>query len=154
MESQNTQVVAGDHSLRLESSLLTELLTYDPATIDPSVRYQVAGILQARAELLTRQAEVAALRARAWGGEDGLNDAIDLKAAELTKLRKSNSEKMRALLKDAVDLDGLLDMLPALGVAVLQKFNVPLPVVLEALGVDIDAIKEMVTATKELIEDM
>ena len=59
-----------------------------------------------------------------------------------------------ALLKESVDLEGLLDVLPTLGVLLLQKFNIPLPVILEAAGVDIDGIKTLVEAAKELINDV
>jgi len=154
MESQNTQVADGSHQSRLESILLTELLSYEPADLDPELRSKVASILHARSELLARQAQVAGLRAQVWSGVDGLTDIIDLKAAELAKLRKANSEKARDLLKDAVDLEGLLEILPAIGVSVLEKFNIPLPVVLEVIGVDIDAIKEAVSATQELIKEL
>src|SRR6187431_883374 len=109
--------------------MFAELFTYDPATLDPELREQMAGVLQARSELLTAQAEVAALRARAWGGEAALDAIIDLKSAELAKLRQDSSNQMRALLKESVDLEGLLDVLPTLGVLLLQKFNIPLPVI-------------------------
>ena len=134
--------------------MFAELFTYDPATLDPELREQMAGVLQARSELLTAQAEVAALRARAWGGEAALDAIIDLKSAELAKLRQDSSNQMRALLKESVDLEGLLDVLPTLGVLLLQKFNIPLPVILEAAGVDIDGIKTLVEAAKELINDV
>jgi len=147
-------VADGSHQSRLESILLTELLSYEPADLDPELRSKVASILHARSELLARQAQVAGLRAQVWSGVDGLTDIIDLKAAELAKLRKANSEKARDLLKDAVDLEGLLEILPAIGVSVLEKFNIPLPVVLEVIGVDIDAIKEAVSATQELIKEL
>ena len=134
--------------------MFAELFTYDPATLDPAIREQMAGVLQARSELLVAQADVAALRARAWGGEAALDAIIDLKSAELAKLRQDSSNQMRALLKESVDLEGLLDVLPTLGVLLLQKFNIPLPVILEAAGVDIDGIKTLVEAAKELINDV
>lgn len=134
--------------------MFAELFTYDPATLDPAIREQMAGVLQARSELLAAQAEVAALRARAWGGEAALDGIIDLKAAELARLRQDNSNRMRALLKGSVDVEELLDVLPTVGVLLLQKFNIPLPVILEAAGVDLDAIKALLEATKELFNDL
>jgi hypothetical protein len=134
--------------------LLEELLSYDPSTIDVETRAEVSNILQSRSVLLAAQAEVAGLRARAWAGEAGLSEIIDLKAADLTKLREDNSKSLIALLKKSVDTDGLLEMLPMLGVALLQKLNIPLPVVLEACGVDIDAIKALVEMAREAISDM
>lgn len=134
--------------------MFTELLSYDPETLDPEIREQVSNILQARSELLVVQAEVAGLRARVWAGEDGLDDAIDLKAADLLKLREDHRDQFVKLLKVSVDVEGLVELLPALGVALLQKFNIPLPVVLEASGADIDALKLLVEKTKELISGM
>ncbi len=134
--------------------MFAELFTYDPATLDPEIREQMAGVLQARSELLAAQAEVAALRARAWGGEVALDGIIDLKAAELARLRQDNSNRMRALLKGSVDVEELLEVLPTVGVLLLQKFNIPLPVILEAAGVDLDAIKALLEATKELFNEL
>lgn len=130
------------------------LLAYDPATVSPEIREKLAGILSNRAELLALQAEVTALRARAWSGEKGLDALIDLKAVGLVKLRKNNGERLLSLLKESVDVDGLVDLLPTIGIALLQKLNVPLPVILEAAGADIDAIKEMVKAAQELISEL
>lgn len=134
--------------------MLEELLGYDPSTIDDKTRAEVSNILQSRSVLLAAQAEVAGLRARAWAGEVGLNEIIDLKAADLAKLREDYSKSLLALLKRSVDVDGLLEMLPMFGMALLQKLNVPLPVLLESLGADLDAIKALVEIVKEAISDM
>jgi hypothetical protein len=134
--------------------LLEELLGYDPSTIDDKTRAEVSKILQSRSVLLTAQAEVAGLRARTWAGEVGLSEIIDLKAADLAKLREDYSKNLLSLLKRSVDVDGLLEMLPMFGMALLQKLNVPLPVLLESLGADLDAIKALVEIVKEAISDM
>lgn len=137
------------------ATLLNSLLAYDPATIDPATRAKVAGVLKARSELLTVQGELAALRAVTWAGSnESLTEVIELKSAVLKKLRKDHSEKQLSLLKESVDVDGLLDILPDLGVALLEKLNVPLPVILEIVGADFDGIKDMLAAGKELINEL
>jgi len=134
--------------------MFADLFTYDPAAIDPAIREQMAGLLQARSDLLAAQAEVAALRARAWGGETALDDIIDLKSAELAKLRQDHNDRIRALFKESVDVKELLDVLPTVGVLLLQKLSIPLPVIMEASGMDMDAIKMLVKAAKDLINDL
>lgn len=132
--------------------MLTELLSYDPADIDPALREKMAGILKDRAELLRAQAEVSDLRSRAWAGEEGLSDIIELKAADLTKLREDYMSQVRVLVKDSVDVEGLLGVLPMMGLAVLQKFKVPPTLLLEAMGVDFDHFKKLVDEVKEMLK--
>lgn len=131
-----------------------ELLNYDPSTVEPEIRAQMAGVLRARNEILRASADVAELRARAWDGEAGATDLIDLKAADLAKIREDYINRLRPFLKEAVDTEGLKDMFPMLVVALLQNFKVPAPVVLEAIGVDVDQIKLFVNSIKDLIEDL
>jgi len=137
------------------TTLLNSLLAYDPATIDPALRAQVSGVLKARSELLTVQGELASLRARTWAGSDeSLNELIELKSAVLKKLRKDHTEKQLEVLKGSVDVEGLLEILPDLGVALLEKLNLPVPVLLEVFGADFDALKEMLAAGRELINEL
>lgn len=133
--------------------MFAELLSYDPDTIDSATREQVANILKARSEILQASAEVGALRARVWAGEAGLEDVIDLKAADLAKLREDYINKMGPFVQSAVDLEELKGMLPMFGMALLQTFKVPMPVVLEALGADVDQIMLLIRQIKSAIED-
>lgn len=134
--------------------MFEELLNYDPATISPEIREEVAAILKARSELLVAQAEVAGLRARQWASEDGLGDLIDLKAADLARLREDYGNKGVALFKNAVNVEGLLEMLPMFAVALLQQFKIPLPVLMEAVGMDIDGIKLLVEMARDAISEL
>lgn len=133
--------------------MLTELFSYDPAEIDPERRKQMSIILSSRAAMVRAQADVGELRARTWAGEDGLNDIIDLKAADLDKLREDYRRHVQEMLSTAVDVQGLLETLPMLALAVLQKFNVPPMLLLEALGVDFDALKVVTEGIKDMIEN-
>lgn len=134
--------------------MLSELFSYDPKDIDPEHRVLMAGILQARGEYLRASAEISDLRARAWSGEEGLGDIADLKAVYLTKLRADYTEQVRALLVDAVDVGGLMELIPAVLAGVLQNFKVPLPVLMEAFGIDLDNFKMASDALKDLMEDL
>lgn len=146
--------LAGQHqSTSSGGALLTELFAYDPADIEPEYREKMAGILKARAELFSLSSEVTGLRARAWAGEEGLTDLIDLKAADLAKLREDYGKQMIALFKVSVDVEGLLGLLPMLGLAVLNKFKVPPLLLLEAAGMDVDNLKLIAQQLKELVEE-
>jgi len=131
--------------------LLAELFAYDPAVVDPEIRAKMADILKARGEILRASAEVSDLRARSWAGEEGLTDFIDLKAQDLAKLRDDYGQQMIPFVKDSVDVDGLMGMLPMFGIAVLQNFKVPPMLLLEAL--DIDNIKMVATKLKSLVDE-
>jgi len=132
------------------------LLTYNPADLSDDHRTQMAHILKARAELQQASAEVAILRARVFSGDPdpSLPDLIDLKSANLLKLRQDSGHATMAFVKNSVDVDGLLEVLPTIGFLILQKFEAPLPVVLEAMGVDIDAIKLLVSELKKLASEI
>ena len=133
--------------------MLTELFSYDPSAIEPEHRDHMARILKARTEYMRAAAEVIDYRARAWAGEEGLEDVAGLKAADLTKVREDYFREMRELVKASVNVEGLMDMVPMLVVAVLQNFKIPLPVVLEAMGIDLDQLKLFVEQLKKLIDD-
>lgn len=133
---------------------ISDLLSYDPALIRPAQREQMANLLRIRGEYLAKVAEVTALRAQSWTGVEGAKDAADLKALELAVPRLAYVNAIRALFKDAVDTDGLVDLLPMFGIAILQKFKVPPALLLEAVGMDIDQIKLFVEAVKEGLSDL
>lgn len=137
-----------------ENALLKELLTYDPSSLNAEQREQMAGILKARGEILRASAEVSDLRARAWAGEEGMADLIELKAADLAKLREDYMNQVRPFISTAVNVEGLTGLLPMMAMAVLQNFNIPLPVVMEALGIDVDQIKLLVDKGKEVFDEM
>lgn len=134
--------------------MLTELFSYDPNTISPENRVQMAGILQARGEYLRASAEISDLRARAWSGEEGLGDISDLKAVYLTELRKNYTKQVGVFLKSAVDLEGLKELVPTVLAGVLQNFKTPLPVVMEAVGMDLDNFKIAAEQLKRLMEEL
>lgn len=133
--------------------MLKELFTYNPDDIHPTHREQMAAILKTRGEFMRASAEVSDLRARAWAGETGLNDLIELKAADLAKLRQDHAPRLIGLLKDSVDVDGLMSLVPMLAAGILQNFRVPLPVLLEALGVDFDNFKLLAEQLKDFINE-
>jgi hypothetical protein len=133
--------------------VFSNFLSYDPKTIDPAYREQMVEILKARGEILRISAEVSNLRARSWAGEAGADTAAELLAAGLAKARADYISKVRPFLDGVINLDKLKDLLPMLALAGLQVLNVPLPVILEALSVDVDNIKVLAEAIKELIEE-
>lgn len=90
--------------------MLIELFSYDPSAIEPEHRDHMARILKARTEYMRAAAEVIDYRARAWAGEEGLEDVAGLKAADLTKVREDYFREMRELVKASVDVEGLMDM--------------------------------------------
>lgn len=134
--------------------MFPQLFSYNPDDIDPAHRELMARILKARGEYLRVSAEVSDLRARTWAGEKGLDGVAELKAAYLAKLRTDYTEQVRELLKESVDLEGLTDLIPAVIAGVLQNFKIPLPVLMEAIGVDLDNFKLLSEGLKELIEDL
>lgn len=133
--------------------MFTELFSYDPSAIEPEHRERMAGILKARCEYLRAAAEVMDYRARAWAGEMGLSEIAELKAADLAKLRQDFSKQVMELLKTSVDLEGLMESLPMLVLAVLRNFKVPLPIVMEAIGLDLDQFKFLTEELKKLVND-
>jgi len=136
------------------TEMFSSLFSYDPATLPAEQREAMAGILKARSEMLAAQAEVTSIRAQAWGGTPAAADLAELKAQELAKLRQAWIEQVRPFLKDAVDVENLMELVPAVVAGVLQSFKIPLPIILESLGVDVDAIKLAADGLKELLEDL
>lgn len=134
--------------------MLSELFSYDPKDIDPEHRELMADILTVRGEYLRASAEVSDLRARSWAGEVGLDDLAELKAVDLVKLRTDYAERVRGLLVNVVDVGGLMELFPAVLAGVLQNFKVPLPVLMEAFGIDLDNFKLASDALKDLMEDL
>lgn len=134
--------------------MLDQLFSYDPSTISPKHREHMARVTQARVEYLKAAIEVAELRARAWAGEAGLTEVIDLKGSDLTKFRVDYTEKLLPFLQEVVNLDALKSLLPMMALGVLNTFKVPLPVIGEAIGLDVDSIKMMGESIKELIDEV
>lgn len=128
------------------------LLTYDPTSVSAAHREQMARILRARSEFLRASADIAELRARAWSGDQTVNALIELKAADLTKLREDYVHGHAVpFLKEAVDLDKLESLVPMVMIGVLQSLKAPLPIMLEALGLDFDYFKLAAEQLKEFI---
>lgn len=136
------------------TQLFSAMFSYDPATLPADKREQMAEILKARGEILRVQAEVVDLRAQSWAGVPGASDLAEIKAQDLAKARLAWVEKAKPFVVASVDTDSLMELLPMIIGGVLQSFKVPLPVVLEALGADVDNLKVMVEALKELLEDL
>ena len=132
--------------------MFAELFSYSPDDIEPKYRERMAQILRARGELLRATSEVIDLRGRAWAGEPGLTAIIDLKAAALTALRRDYQQVAVSFAKETIDVDGLLEFLPLILTGILSKFHVPLPVVLEALGADVDGLKLLAELLKKLVD--
>lgn len=133
--------------------MFDELFSYDPNSVSQEIRSQMIRILKARGEHQRYSAEVSELRARAWAGEDGLTGITELKAADLAALRADYIALVLPFLKASVDVEKLMDLLPALGMAILQTLNVPLPVIMEAAGGDFDNFKMLAEQLKELINE-
>lgn len=132
--------------------MLDELLSYDPDALSVKKREQMAKILLARAEFLRAAADVAELRSRAWTGDKGATELAELKGADLTKLRQDYVEHALVVLQDGVNVEHLQSLLPMVMMAALQSFKTPLPVLLEAVGLDIDYFKLASRGIKEFIE--
>lgn len=130
------------------------LLSYDPASMPEESRQQMANILKTRGEYLRSAAEIADLRARIWSGEQGLNDITELKGASLTNIRALYIEQVITLLKDSVDLEGIMALMPMIIGGLLQSFKVPIPVMFEAIGSDVDQLKILVEGIQGLLEDL
>ncbi len=135
------------------TDLFKHMFTYNPEDLDPEIRTSMSALLMARAEYLIAQAEVMNLRSRIWGGEKNLDSFAELKAAELAKVREDYSQRVQAIFKDAVDVDGLAELIPMIAGGVLQNFTIPLPVLLEATGLDLDYLKIIVEKLKGLFEE-
>lgn len=135
------------------TDMFGQLFTYNPADFDEETREKMASILKARAEYLHASAEVLELRCRAWAGEAGIEDLAELKASNLAKLRQDYAERMQNLFVDAVNMEGLVALLPMVAGGVLQNFKIPLPVLLEAAGLDLDYLQIAVRGLKGLFED-
>lgn len=133
--------------------MFAELFSYDPANLPAEVREQMAAILTTRGVLQRASADVSDLRARAWAGEEGLTEVIELKAADLAKLREDFSAHFVPFIKDSVDLDGLMEMLPMFALGVLSKFKVPPLLLLEAIGMDVDNLKLLADKLKEAFDE-
>lgn len=134
--------------------MLEMLLSYDPNSLSEEHRAQMAKILSARGDILRASAEVNDLRARAWAGEEGLADLADLKAADLAKLREDYRDELLPFLKEAVDLEQLQGLIPMVALAAIRSFRIPPPVVMEALGLDVDNMKMLTEQIKKLISEI
>jgi hypothetical protein len=133
--------------------LLNELFSYDPKDIRPEIREQMAGLLRMRMDLLRATTEVLEYRARVWAGEAGLEDIAELKAADLARLRADHLALVIDLVKNSVNVEGLKGLFPVVLVGVLQNVNIPLPVILEAVGADLDNFKSVAESLKRLVEE-
>lgn len=136
------------------TEMFSALFAYNPDALPAEQREAMAAILKARGEMLKVQAEVVDLRAQAWAGVAGASDLADLKGQDLQKVRQAWLEQVRPFLKDAVDVENLMELVPAVVAGVLQSFKIPLPIILESLGVDVDGIKLAAEGLKELLEDL
>jgi hypothetical protein len=134
--------------------LFADMFSFSPTDVEPEYRERLAAIHRKRAEYLHAQAEIADLRARTWSGETGLEGITDLKGADIAKIRQEFVENFSSLLKEAVNVEGLLSMLPMVAMGVLQNLKVPLPTLMEAAGADFDQLKLLVEQLKDFIEEM
>lgn len=134
--------------------MFDELLSYDPAAVEPQYQERMASILRARGEILRASAEVSDLRARAWAGEQGIAVLIELKAANLAALRQDYTGQLKPFFQDVVDVQHFKELVPMLVLVVLQGLKVPLPVLFEAVGVDFDTFKTLAEQLKEVISEL
>ncbi|HSE60727.1 MAG TPA: hypothetical protein VLA88_00355 [Candidatus Saccharimonadales bacterium] len=133
------------------AGVLAQLLTYDPDNLPQGVRDQVARILQERAEHEEAAAELHRLRARQMTGEKGLQDLIELKTRELTKERVEYMQAAGAFVREHVDLAGLQGVASTALLLTLQSLRVPLPILLEIIGVDLDAVMRHAATIKTFL---
>lgn len=136
------------------TEMFSALFAYNPDSLPAEQREAMAGILKARGEMLKVQAEVVDLRAQAWAGVQGASDLAEIKGQDLQKVREAWLNQVRPFLAGSVDLENLMELVPAVVAGVLQSFKVPLPIILESLGVDVDGIKLAAEGLKELLEDL
>lgn len=136
------------------NEIFSAMFSYDPNTLPAEQRVAMADILKTRSEVLRAQAEVADVRARAWAGEAGASDLADIKAQDLQNLRQGWLEKLAPFLKDAVDTDSLMELVPVIVAGALQSFKIPFPIILESVGIDVDGVKMAAEGLKDLLEDL
>lgn len=134
--------------------LFEHVLTYDPKTIDPEIRESMGRIIQARADYLAASAQVAAMRAKIWAGDTNLSALADIQADDLTKARLDYAMQVRNLVKEAIDLDSLMELVPMIIAGLLQSVKVPFPVLFEAVGVDLDQVKLAAEALRDMFEEL
>lgn len=135
------------------SEMLSGLLTYDVNDLDSVTRMKVADILKTRAEVLHATAEATQLRARVWAGEESLTDLAEAKAAELYQLRENYAKLVHPFAKSAIDVDSLVELIPMILDGVLQSVKVPIPLLMEIFGADIDNIKNIANGLKKINEE-
>lgn len=129
------------------------LLNYDPNTVKPEYRARVAKMYAIRSQILRANADISDLRARAWEGDSSLNVEADRLEEELIRLRKTHNLELRTFFESAVDVDGMKDMFPMFAMAFLQHLKVPLPVLLEALGINTRQLKGHVDQLKGMFKE-
>lgn len=117
-----------------------DMFATEPAQLDAETRSRLSTVLDQRAEMLAAQAELLRLRARQYRGED-VGDLIDLKSQEVIKLRHDLMTDSSNLLRDSVDLQKLVGLLPLVIGGVLQSFKIPPAVLAEVVGLDLDQAK-------------
>ena len=132
--------------------MLSDFLNSDMSSVDPQLRERVAYILKSRAELMRALTELTELRARMWAGETGLEGIIDLKTADLAKMREDFGKGAIGLIQESIDVDGIVSLLPVFGLALLRNFKVPIPVILEIIGLDTNQVKQISKTLKEFVD--
>jgi hypothetical protein len=119
----------------------------DRGDLDPALRDRVAEVLELRSEASIVSAQLNGLRAKRMRG--GVVDEAELRRLTTVKttLGKQIQAKSQALVRQAVDFDtlvgGLLKVLPTVLNTVEESIRIPLIVVLEAYGLDVDDLKRL-----------
>lgn len=129
------------------------LLDYDINTVKPEYRASVAKMYAVRAQILRMNAEISDLRARAWEGDSSLSVEADRLEKEAAKLRRAHTLELRTFFQSAVDLDGMSELFPMFAMALLQHLKVPLPVLLEALGINARQLKGQVEQLRDMLKE-
>lgn len=134
--------------------LFEHVLRYEPTDLDPALRERMAVVTKARGEYLAAASEVAIMRSRVWSGEKDLTDLAEIQAANFAKLREDYAQSMRGLVMEAVDLDSLAELVPMIVGGVLQSVKIPIPLLMEAIGLDIDQVKLLAKSLRDVFEEM
>lgn len=114
-------------------------------SLDPEKRRKLAEYLEVRNEYFEMSIKLNELRIRTLveptaANQDAMNDYA---SAVLAPMRLKHNELASGLVKDAVDLSKLKDMLPMLAAALTSAIDVPL--LLTALNADPDMIEKIVS---------
>ena len=130
---------------------MLNLVQYNLSDLNEADRAKLIRVLAkrndlARTRIILDEAKIAFLQDPTPEREEEL---AFLAKVQLAGARQEYSDVVMEVVKDALDPEGLQELLPILATAVLARINLPLA--LAALGVDADDLAELMDALKDAL---